>query len=152
MVKISEKTLKDIREARRQGKTYRQIELEFHVSRWTTTNYLQGFDPKNANLISKSLENEAIKVLEQNGFKINVKMKDVSPNSSTDLVALKDTIRWLINIRHSALTIYSDGYYLGSNKVIPGFRTGILVIDENHNHPPIFLEITNIPLVKIKQD
>jgi len=144
MPRLDSRTVYAIREARRHNKTYKEIEEEFGVSRSATINYLKGTTIKKLRFSSLELENAARAFLEKNGFDLLIDLNTVSEEPASDLLLMKGEDKWLVNLIPRTLGVHEDDLQIGTIRTLPGYRTAVLIIDEKHVNPPIFLEISKI--------
>jgi hypothetical protein len=140
-----------IREARRHGRTYSQIEKEFGVSRWTTVNYLKGVFPGRDVVHNLALENAALDFFKKNDFYFLVDLNVVSNEPATDFLVSKAGEKWSVNVRSRSLALHGDDVFIGTIRLIPGYRNAIAILDENNSYPPIFLEISEVKETRSKK-
>ena len=115
MVKITDEILKKMREMRKAGATYREIQNALGISRWACIRYLKDIkvDRSAVEKAWKEAEKKAIEYLWKKGFDEIHNLNEICPSPYWDILAKKDGEWWLIDV-----TI-SEGKKLGAK--IPYF-------------------------------
>ncbi len=142
---IDERKKKLIREARRHGMTYHMIETQFGVSRQTTVNYLKGI-PRGDRMRIPALEAIAERFLNENGFKNLVEVNTVADYPATDFIANRGKHKWSINIRSRSLSMSGDDIFIGTVRILSGYRNAVAILDEKNVEKPVFLELVTVTL------
>lgn len=131
MVKITSEILEKMKEMRRQGATYREIEDVLNVSRWACITYLKDVKPEEPAIIKewKKAEEDAFSYLKEKGFTDLHNLNTISPSPYWDILARKNEEWWLIDV-----TI-SEGKKLGAKipRLIDGYIHAILYRNIENN-------------------
>jgi len=118
MVRITEEILEKMREMRRAGATYDEIQKALNISKWACINYLRGIKTTKSAVEKawRKAENEAFEYLTSKGFEELHDLNKICPSPYWDILGKKKGECWLIDV-----TI-SEGKRIGAK--IPYFVDG----------------------------
>ncbi|MDG7045528.1 MAG: hypothetical protein JRN32_01770 [Nitrososphaerota archaeon] len=140
-----EKTIQRIRDERRRGKTYRQIEKEFGVSRWITHNYLKGIVKDTSQSIA--LKSAAVAFLQESGFH-TLESVFVMEGYVMYIIAKRGTEEWCVNVRSRSISQEGSEIFMGTIKFIESHRNAVVIMDVKSDAtevtPPMILEIKRV--------
>lgn len=138
--KISTETIEKMKQDRRAGATYKQIEQRYNVSRWATITYLRGIELNKsfAETLWKKAEQVSKEYLEKKGFAHILDLNQISPQSFFDIYAEKGKDKWLIDVTINE----SKDLVAKTLRMVKGFRCAILYV----NH-----ELDNFKFVELKE-
>lgn len=127
--KVNNEMLGKMKQARIEGKTYKEIESEFGVSRWTTLNYLKNIkrDVSVSENLWKEAEEKSKKFLIDNEFSDIINLNKISPQSHFDLLCEKDGEHWLVDVTINE----SKDLATKSLRLIDEFRCAILYVSHD---------------------
>lgn len=129
--KVTQELLDQMIKARKNGATFAEIEVQFNVSRWTTTHYLQGMKTEEgiAEPLWKKAEKKAKEVLLENGFTDIIDLNVICPTGYFDILATKNNEKWLLDVTINE----AKDLAAKSMRIIPEYRCAILYMSHDLN-------------------
>lgn len=127
--KVTPELLEQMKELRKTGATYKQIQEKCNVGHWTTIHYLKNIkiDQSVSELLWKKAETKAEDYLKANDFENILNLNNICPQCYFDYYATRENVRWLIDVTINE----NKDLVQKSIRGISGFRCAILYVSHD---------------------
>jgi len=125
---LSKEKVEKMKEMRKEGASYREIESALDVSRWSCQKYLQDIEVDESYIEKKwkEAQNQAREVLQERDFENILDLNKITSDAHWDYYCTKKGKRWLIDV-----TINQEKNLVDKAlRRVEGFKHGILLRED----------------------